>query len=63
MTECMNSMIQQTRDEQGRATTIFEDMYRKMEIGIAVLVVYDADHVRHGAKTGGPAADEMQSEH
>lgn len=35
----MDSLIQQTRDEQGRATTIFEDMYRKMEIGIAVLVV------------------------
>ncbi len=39
ITECMDSLIQQTRDEQGRATTIFEDMYRKMEIGVAVLVV------------------------
>lgn len=26
-------------DEQGRATTIFEDMYLKMEVGIVILVV------------------------
>ena len=35
----MDSLIQQTRDEQGRATTIFEDMYLKMEVGIVILVV------------------------
>lgn len=35
----MDSLIQQPRDEQGRATTIFEDMYLKMEVGIVILVV------------------------
>ena len=36
--DCMDSLIQQTRDQQGRATTIFSDMYLKLEVGIVVLV-------------------------
>ena len=36
---CMNQLIRQTKNSQGRATTIFYDMYRKLEIGIAVLTV------------------------
>lgn len=39
VTECMNSLIKQTRNKQGRATTIFSDMYLKLEIGIVILVV------------------------
>lgn len=37
--KCVNELIRQTRNQQGRATTIFSDMYHKMEIGIMVLVV------------------------
>ena len=36
---CMNQLIRQTKNSQGRATTIFYDMYRKLEIGILVLAV------------------------
>lgn len=36
--ECMSSLIQQTRDEQGPAVTIFSDMYLKLETGILILV-------------------------
>lgn len=39
VTKCMNSLIQQTRNKQGRAITIFLDMYLKLEIGIVILVV------------------------
>lgn len=39
VTKCMNSLIKQTRNKQGRATTIFSDMYLKLEIGIVILVV------------------------
>ena len=39
VTECMNSLIKQTRNKQGRATTIFSDMYLKLEVGIVILVV------------------------
>lgn len=39
VTDCMNSLITQTRNRQGRATTIFSDMYLKLETGITVLVV------------------------
>lgn len=38
VTECMNSLIRLTRNRQGRASTIFSDMYLKLEISIAVLV-------------------------
>ena len=31
---CMNQLIRQTKNSQRRATTIFYDMYRKLEIGI-----------------------------
>lgn len=34
----MDSLIKQTRNKQGRATTIFSDMYLKLEIGILILV-------------------------
>lgn len=38
VTKCMNNLIKLTRDKQGRATTIFADMYLKQEIGIVILV-------------------------
>lgn len=38
VTECMNSLIRLTRNRQGRASTIFSDMYLKLEISIVVLV-------------------------
>lgn len=37
--DCMNSLISQTQNRQGRANSIFSDMYRKMEVGIILLVV------------------------
>ena len=39
MTECMDSLLQQTRNQQSRAVDIFSDMYVKLEIGILLLVV------------------------
>ncbi len=39
VTTCMNSLIKQTRNKQGRATTIFSDMYLKLEVDIVILVV------------------------
>lgn len=39
VTTCMNNLIKQTRNKQGRATTIFSDMYLKLEVGIVILVV------------------------
>lgn len=39
VSDCMNSLIEQTRKSQGRASTIFSDMYLKQEVGIAILIV------------------------
>lgn len=39
VSQCLSDLIQQTRDQQSRASTIFSDMYRKLELGIVVLVV------------------------
>lgn len=39
VTKCMNSLTEITKNRQGRADTIFSDMYLKLEIGIVVLVV------------------------
>ena len=39
VTECMNELIDQTHNKQGRATTIFTDMYRKLVVGVVVLIV------------------------
>ena len=39
VTRCMNSLIEKTKNSQGRADTIFSDMYLKLEIGVAVLVI------------------------
>ena len=39
VTSCTNNLIQKIRNRQGRSTTIFSDMYRKLEIGVAVLVI------------------------
>lgn len=36
--ECTSSLIDKTRTRQARSTTIFSDMYLKMEIGVALLV-------------------------
>lgn len=38
VTECMNGLIEQTRNSQGRAAAIFSDMYLKLEIGVGILV-------------------------
>lgn len=39
VSKCVNELIKQTRNKQGRATTIFSDMYLKLESGIIVLVI------------------------
>lgn len=39
VSQCMNDLITQTRNSQGRASTIFSDMYLKLEIGIVVMVL------------------------
>ena len=36
---CMEQLIKTTKNRQGRATTIFSDMYLKIEIGISILIV------------------------
>ena len=35
---CMEQLIKITKNRQGRATTIFSDMYLKIEIGISILI-------------------------
>ena len=37
--DCMNNLTRQTRNHQSRAVSVFTDMFRKMEIGYALLVV------------------------
>lgn len=39
VTECTSDLIQKTRNRQARSTSIFSDMYLKMEIGVVVLAV------------------------
>ncbi len=39
VTECMNDLITQTKNSQGRASTIFSDMYLKLEIGIVLQII------------------------
>lgn len=39
VTECMNGLLEKTRNSQRHAITVFSDMYRKLEIGVAVLSV------------------------
>lgn len=39
VSECMSSLIVNTRNRQGRASSIFSDMYLKLEIAIVVLVL------------------------
>lgn len=39
VSQCMNELIAQTRNSQGRASSIFSDMYLKLEIGIGILVI------------------------
>lgn len=38
VTKCVNGLISQTKNRQGRATSVFSDMYFKLEIGIIVMV-------------------------
>lgn len=38
VTECTSSLIDKTRNRQARSSTIFSDMYLKMEIGMFILV-------------------------
>lgn len=39
VTKCMDSLIEKTKNRQGRADDIFADMYLKLEVGIVLLVV------------------------
>ena len=39
MSRCLSDLIQQTRDQQSQASTVFFGMYQKLEVGIGVLVV------------------------
>ena len=39
VSDCMQKLITKTQNRQGRATTIFSDMYLKLEISLVVLVV------------------------
>lgn len=39
VTRCMQGLIKKTKNRQGRATTIFSDMYVKLQISTAILVV------------------------
>ncbi len=39
VTKCTSSLITQTRNKQGRAMTIFSDMYLKLEAGIVILII------------------------
>ena len=39
VSDCMSALIRQTKTRQRRATTVFYDMYRKLEIGIAILTI------------------------
>lgn len=36
---CLKNLVEKTKNRQGRATTIFADMYLKLEIGIAIFVL------------------------
>lgn len=38
VTKCVDSLITQTENRQNRATSIFSDMYFKLEIGIVVMI-------------------------
>lgn len=38
VSNCMEQLIEITKNRQGRATTIFSDMYLKIEIGICILI-------------------------
>ncbi len=39
VSRCMNGLITQTRQDQGRATSIFSDMYLKLEVGIVLMLL------------------------
>lgn len=39
VTRCMQGLIKKTKNSQGRATTIFSDMYIKLQISTAILVI------------------------
>lgn len=39
VTRCMKGLIKKTKNRQGRAVTIFSDMYLKLEFGIVILAV------------------------
>ena len=39
VSQCMADLIARTRNSQGRASSIFSDMYLKLEIGIVILAV------------------------
>ena len=40
VSDCMQKLIAKTQNRQGRATTIFSDMYLKLEISLVILVVH-----------------------
>ena len=63
VTECMDSLLQQTRNQQSRAVDIFSDMYVKLEDRHPSSGRSDVRYVHHGAQTGRCADPEMQREH
>lgn len=39
VTDCMNGLIAQTRNNQNHSSSVFSDLYLKLEIGILILVI------------------------
>lgn len=39
VSDCMNGLITQTRNAQNRSSSVFSDLYMKLEIGILILVI------------------------
>ena len=57
VSKCTTSLIIQTRNKQGRATSIFSDMYLKLEVGIIVLMFSMSGMGLFGALTEGMSGD------